>query len=75
MKAGDFKDDSADIFVLVDESHRRQTGRYGGHGKMQRILSNACYLGVTGTPLLKKDKNTLDTFGGLIAPTDYKETR
>ncbi|MDG3040711.1 type I restriction endonuclease subunit R [Roseicyclus marinus] len=70
MKAGDFKDDSADIFVLVDESHRSQTGRYGGHGKfalkMRRILPNACYLGFTGTPLLKKDKNTLDTFGGLI---------
>ncbi|MDF1871980.1 HsdR family type I site-specific deoxyribonuclease [Vannielia sp.] len=70
MKTGDFKDDSADIFVLVDESHRSQTGRYGGHGKfalkMRRILPNACYLGFTGTPLLKKDKNTLDTFGGLI---------
>lgn len=70
MKAGDFKEDSADIFVLVDESHRSQTGRYGGHGKfalkMRRIFPNACYLGFTGTPLLKKDKNTLDTFGGLI---------
>ncbi|WP_298865208.1 HsdR family type I site-specific deoxyribonuclease [uncultured Sulfitobacter sp.] len=70
MKAGDFKDESADIFVLVDESHRSQTGRYGGHGKfalkMRRLLPNACYLGFTGTPLLKKDKNTLDTFGGLI---------
>ncbi len=70
MKASDFKDESADIFVLVDESHRSQTGRYGGHGKfalkMRRILPNACYLGFTGTPLLKKEKNTLDTFGGLI---------
>lgn len=70
MKASDFKDESADIFVLVDESHRSQTGRYGGHGKfalkMRRILPNACYLGFTGTPLLKREKNTLDTFGGLI---------
>ena len=70
MKAGDFQDESADIFVLVDESHRSQTGRYGGHGKfalkMRRILPQACYLGFTGTPLLKKDKNTLRTFGGLI---------
>lgn len=70
MKASDFRDDSADIFVLVDESHRSQTGRYGGHGKfalkMRRILPSACYLGFTGTPLLKKDKNTLETFGGLI---------
>lgn len=57
-------------FVLVDESHRTQTGRHGGHsqfaGKMRRLLPNACYLGFTGTPLLKKDKNTLSTFGRLI---------
>jgi type I restriction enzyme, R subunit len=33
---------------------------------MRRMLPNACYLGFTGTPLLKKDKNTLATFGGLI---------
>jgi type I restriction enzyme R subunit len=65
-----FKDESPDIFVLVDESHRTQSGRYGGYGdfakKMRRILPRACYLGFTGTPLLKRDKNTLNTFGGLI---------
>lgn len=60
----------ANIFVLVDEGHRTQSGRMGGHsqfaGKMRRLLAKACYLGFTGTPLLKKDKNTLATFGGLI---------
>ncbi len=69
-KTGKFRDESADIFVLVDESHRSQTGRYGGFGSfhrdMRRILPKACYLGFTGTPLLKKDKNTLHTFGDLI---------
>lgn len=64
------KDESPDIFVLVDESHRTQTGRYGGYGdfakKMRRMLPKACYLGFTGTPLLKTEKNTLHTFGGLI---------
>ena len=63
-------DQDRNIFVLVDESHRTQTGRYGGHSqfatKMRRLLSQACYLGFTGTPLLKKEKNTLSTFGGLI---------
>lgn len=63
-------DDDANVFVLIDESHRTQTGRYGGHsqfaGKMHRLLPNACYLGFTGTPLLKKEKNTLSTFGRLI---------
>lgn len=63
-------DDSSDIFVLVDESHRSQTGRYGGYGSfhvnMRRMLPAACYLGFTGTPLLKREKNTAATFGGLI---------
>ena len=63
-------DDDANIFVLVDESHRSQTGRHGGHSqfatRMRRLLPKACYLGFTGTPLLKKEKNTLSTFGGLI---------
>lgn len=63
-------DDDPNVFVLVDESHRTQTGRYGGHSqfaaKMRRLLPRACYLGFTGTPLLKKEKNTLQTFGRLI---------
>jgi type I restriction enzyme R subunit len=63
-------DDDPNIFVLVDESHRTQTGRYGGHSqfaaRMRRLLPKACYLGFTGTPLLKKEKNTLSTFGRLI---------
>ncbi|WP_269937864.1 type I restriction endonuclease subunit R [Arthrobacter sp. HY1533] len=63
-------DISKDIFVLVDESHRTQTGRRGGYGSfhvaMRRLLPNACYMGFTGTPLMKGDKSTAATFGGLI---------
>lgn len=56
--------DSPEIFVLVDEGHR---GQYGPlHARMRRVLPNACFLGFTGTPLLKGDKNTVVTFGGLI---------
>ena len=69
-RGSDAADEDANVFILVDESHRTQTGRYGGHSqfamKMRRILPKACYLGFTGTPLLKKEKNTLSTFGGLI---------
>ena len=69
-KAAEDVDEDANVFVLVDESHRSQTGRYGGHSqfatRMRRLLPRACYLGFTGTPLLKKEKNTLSTFGGLI---------
>ena len=70
LKSGEIADDDPNIFVLVDESHRTQTGRYGGHGqlasKMRRLLRNACYIGFTGTPLFKKEKNTLSSFGSLI---------
>ena len=63
-------DDDPNLFVLVDESHRSHTGRFGGHGqlatKMRRLLPKACYLGFTGTPLLNRDKSTFATFGGLI---------
>ena len=63
-------DDDPSVFVLVDESHRSQAGRHGGHGqfalKMRRVLPRACYLGFTGTPLLQKERNTLAAFGGLI---------
>lgn len=70
LKSGELADDDPNIFVLVDESHRTQTGRYGGHGqlasKMRRLLCNACYIGFTGTPLFKEEKNTLSSFGSLI---------
>ena len=70
LKNSKLADNDPNIFVLVDESHRTQTGRHGGHSqlaaKMRGLLPKACYLGFTGTPLLKKEKNTLSTFGRLI---------
>ena len=58
------KNDSPNIFVLVDESHRSQYGEL--HAKMRKALPNACFIGFTGTPLTKQDKNTISRFGGLI---------
>lgn len=55
---------SADIFVLVDESHRSQYGQI--HAKMRNVFPHACYIGFTGTPLMKKDKSTAQKFGGFI---------
>lgn len=52
------------IFVLVDESHRSQYGHT--HTMMKVIMPEACYIGFTGTPLLKKDKSTAQRFGGFI---------
>lgn len=55
---------SRDIFILVDESHRTQYGEL--HIKMKKVFPNACYLGFTGTPLMKNEKNTMIKFGKLI---------
>jgi len=55
---------SKEIFVLVDESHRTQYGEL--HIKMKNVFPNACYLGFTGTPLMKKEKNTMIKFGELL---------
>lgn len=57
-------DPNPNIFVLVDESHRSQYGTT--HAKMRRVFPNACYLGATGTPLLKKEKTTAAKFGDFI---------
>jgi type I restriction enzyme R subunit len=60
----DVRNESRDIFVLVDESHR---GQYGAmHAKMRKVLPGACFIGFTGTPLMKEDKNTANKFGGII---------
>jgi type I restriction enzyme, R subunit len=61
-----YVDESPDIYVLVDESHRTNFGSLAA--RMRQMLPNACYLGFTGTPLLKKEKNNFAKFGGLIEP-------
>ena len=58
------KDFSSNIFVLIDESHRSQYGT--ANAKMKTVFPNACYIGFTGTPLLKEEKNTAREFGGFI---------
>jgi type I restriction enzyme, R subunit len=61
-----YQDESADIFMLIDESHRTNFGNFSA--RMRQMFPNACYLGFTGTPLLKKEKNNFKKFGGLIEP-------
>lgn len=58
------RDPNADVFILVDESHRSQYGT--AHAKMRQVFPNACLIGFTGTPLLSKDKSTAAKFGGFI---------
>ena len=55
---------SPDIFVLVDEGHRSQTGQF--HAAMRRVLPKACFIGFTGTPVFDSQLPTIARFGGLI---------
>src|SRR5215813_6025658 len=64
VKSSGFQNDSNNVFALVDESHRSQYGET--NARMRKILPNACYIGFTGTPLKKKDRNTAAKFGGVI---------
>ena len=61
-----FQEESIDIFMLVDEAHRTQFKNL--HARMRQMFPKACYLGFTGTPLMKKEKNNFIKFGGLIEP-------
>lgn len=58
--------DSPNIFVLIDEGHRTQYGEL--NVQMQRTLPNACFIAMTGTPLMKSERNTAEKFGGIILP-------
>ena len=60
----DTKNYSKDAFVLIDESHRSNYGAMAT--KMRTVFPNACYIGFTGTPLMKREKNTMARFGKLI---------
>src|ERR1017187_10674530 len=45
------------FYVFVDECHRTQGGDM--NKQMKRWLENAIFIGFTGTPLLRKDKDKL----------------
>ncbi|MCT8187287.1 HsdR family type I site-specific deoxyribonuclease [Pseudomonas sp. p99-361] len=61
-----------DIYVFVDECHRTQSGEL--HKAMKAILPNALFVGFTGTPLLKADKQkSIEVFGGYIHTYKFDE--
>lgn len=67
----DFKA-KGEIYVFVDECHRTQSAEL--HKAMKRHLPNALFIGFTGTPLLKKDKETsLEVFGRYIHTYKFNE--
>ena len=61
-----------ELFVFVDECHRTQSGKL--HKTMETLLPGAVFIGFTGTPLLKRDKETtLEVFGGYIHTYKFGE--
>ena len=56
--------EATNIFVMVDEAHRTQYRSLAAN--LRQALPNACFLGFTGTPIDKKDRSTLRTFGPYI---------
>jgi type I restriction enzyme, R subunit len=61
-----------EVFVFVDECHRTQSGKL--HRVMKAMMPNAVFIGFTGTPLLKEDRQTsLEVFGGYIHTYKFSE--
>ena len=75
-----------DIIVLADEAHRSQYGldeRYdikaqrmkkGTARVIRDALPNATFVGFTGTPIAKKDHNTIEVFGNCIDVYDMTQS-
>lgn len=57
FKSAGFRDLDSNIIVLIDEAHRTEYGEAAT--AMQSVVPNACFIGFTGTPLLKKDKSLI----------------
>lgn len=61
-----------ELFIFVDECHRTQSGKL--NRTMKAMLPNAVFIGFTGTPLLKKDKQTsMEVFGSYIHTYKFSE--
>lgn len=63
---------SGKFYVFVDECHRTQGGNM--NKQMKRWMQNAIFIGFTGTPLLRKDKQTTrEVFGTNIHTYKFHE--
>jgi len=62
-----------EMFVIIDECHRTQSGKM--HRAMKEILSDeSTIIGFTGTPLMQTEKkSTMETFGPYIHTYKYDE--
>ncbi|MFM0174607.1 type I restriction endonuclease subunit R [Paraburkholderia sediminicola] len=66
--------DRANVVVIADEAHRSQYGFVeGGARWMRAALPNATFVGFTGTPLERGDKNTIHVFGEYADVYDIRQ--
>ena len=64
----------ANVVVIADEAHRSQYGFVeGGARWMREALPNATFVGFTGTPLERGDKNTIHVFGDYVDVYDIRQ--
>ncbi|MCK4873613.1 MAG: type I restriction endonuclease subunit R [Phycisphaerales bacterium] len=65
----------ANVVVMADEAHRSQYGFVeGGARWMREALPNATFVGFTGTPLERDDKNTIHVFGEYSDVYDIRQS-
>jgi type I restriction enzyme R subunit len=65
--------DRRNIVVIADEAHRSQYDFIDGFARhMRDALPNACFIGFTGTPLERDDRNTRAVFGDYISIYDIQ---
>jgi len=66
--------DRRNIVVIADEAHRSQYDFIDGFARHIRdALPNASFIGFTGTPIEKEDRNTAMVFGNYIDIYDIEE--
>ena len=63
------------LVVIADEAHRSQYDFIDGFARhMRDALPNASFIGFTGTPIEKEDKNTQAVFGNYVDIYDIKQS-
>lgn len=66
--------DRSNIVVIADEAHRSQYDFIDGFARhMRDALPNASFIGFTGTPIEKGDRNTIAVFGDHIDVYDIEQ--
>lgn len=66
--------DRRNVVVIADEAHRSQYDFIDGFARnMRDALPNASFIGFTGTPIEKEDKNTQAVFGNYVDVYDIQQ--